>query len=105
MQFEHEAEDVARMRRDVPGKAAERYKEELERAMEETSKIKIEEGSEQKGKGDAFEGLGGLGERREDVEKVFQRGRVGLEGFEGFTGVIARLEQAGRAVEVVEGRG
>ena len=102
MQFEAEAEDVSRMRREVPKKAAEAYAMVLEKEMQgEGGGVKVEEGVEDAG---GTEELRGLGERGEEVERMFRRGKEGLDGLEGITGVIARLEQAGRAVEVVEGR-
>ena len=102
VQFEAEAEDVARMRREVPKKAAERYTEGLKKEMEGEIEVKREDGDE-KMEVDVPP-LATLGQRKGEVERMWVRGREELEGLEGITGVIGRLEQAGRAVEVVEGR-
>ena len=103
MQYESEAEDVSRMRREVPGKAAAQYAKALGEVVEGEVQIS---GIKREGEGEEMEEGGerivGLGERQEDVEKVMRRGVGELEGLEGITEVIARLEQAGGAVEVVQ---
>jgi len=42
-------------------------------------------------------------ERREDVERMWGRGTQGLVELGKVTGVLAKLERAGKAVQVVEG--
>ena len=42
-------------------------------------------------------------ERREDVERMWRKGTEGLVELGKVPGVLAKLERAGKAVEVVEG--
>lgn len=95
--MERESTRVAELRRDAPGAAARAYMERLEAEMRLEREVK--EGGEKKGGGGADLG-GGLGE---EVEKMWGRGLEGLVGLERITEVLARLERAGKAAEVVEG--
>ena len=45
--------------------------------------------------------MGGL-ERRDDVERTWERERRNLSSLQEVTGTIAKLERAGKAVEIVE---
>ena len=65
---------------------------------------KEEEGSEEDG--DKVKSRLDLGtglERREEVERMWDRGVEGLGGLGGVTGILARLERAEKALGVVEG--
>ena len=105
-QYEAEAEDVARMRREVPKKAAERYTETLKKDLEDELEDEVKREGVDEGRMTVdVPPLAGLGASRGEVERMWIRGREELDGLEGIPGVIGRLEQAGRAVEVVEGRG
>ena len=44
----------------------------------------------------------GIGERREDVERMWARGTAGLVELGKMPGALAKLERAQRAVKVVE---
>ena len=98
-QCEFESETVAKMRREVPAKAAMGYREALERELEAQKGLKGEEGVG----GEVDGGLDIKLERREEVEGMWRRGCEGLEGLGDITGVLAKVERAGRAMEVVEG--
>lgn len=66
--------------------------------------IKKEEGSEEED-GERVKSWLDLGmglERREEVERMWDRGVEGLGGLGGVTGVLARLERAEKALGVVE---
>ena len=70
-------------------------------ARDEAASQGLEKGEELSGKIP----LGGGLERREDVEKMWARGIGGLKDLqEGLPGVLARLERARSAIEVVDGR-
>jgi hypothetical protein len=45
----------------------------------------------------------GILERRDDVERSWERGTQGILELGKVPGVLAKLERAGRAVEVIEG--
>lgn len=88
---------MAELRRDAPGAAARAYMERLEGEMGAERELKREE--------DVDEGMGvvleaGMGE---EVERMWGRGVEGLVGLERITEVLAKLERAGKAAEVVEG--
>ena len=93
---------VAELRRSAPEKAAQRYMERLEeelrveREMEARKREGGEGGDVQEDR--EFRGL----ERRDEVERMWGRGTEGLVGLKTVTGVVASLERAGRAVDVVE---
>lgn len=102
--MEQESENVAKMRRQAPQKAAREYAEKLRGdmdAQEGAGGVKVEEGVDGGEEGPALEGW--EVERREEVERMWRRGVDGLEGLGDITGVLARLERAERAMDVVEG--
>ncbi|KAL9099985.1 MAG: hypothetical protein Q9163_004594 [Psora crenata] len=127
VQFEQEAEMVARMRREVPAEAARGYAQRLDREMEAEAERGVkekeeEEEEEEKGKRDGDGDGNGNGvkvedggsgalvmpglwasDRTEHVESMWRRGVEGLSGLTEITTVLARLERANKAVEVVEG--
>lgn len=87
---------MAELRRDAPGAAARAYMERLDGEMGMERELKREEVEEGVGVD-----LGG--EMGEEVESMWGRGVEGLVGLERITSVLARLERAGKAAEVVEG--
>ncbi|KAL8829909.1 MAG: hypothetical protein Q9191_001729 [Dirinaria sp. TL-2023a] len=96
MQHEQETTRVAEMRRDAPGAAARAYVERLRKEMEMEREMKAEELGEE-----SIPGLGAL-ERKQDIEETWERGLESLAGLKGITEVVARLDRAAQAVEVVE---
>lgn len=101
MQHEQETTRVAELRRDAPGAAARAFMERLRGEMQAERNADLDINMEE-GEGEALRGLGTL-ERKEDVERIWGRGVHGLKGLEEVTGVIAKLERAAKAAEVVEG--
>ncbi|KAG8529223.1 uncharacterized protein KY384_005858 [Bacidia gigantensis] len=103
--LEIESENVARMRRDVPKKAADAYVKELSNGLEAGREVKRVEDEEiidvemDVGFGEAVKGV----DRREEMEKTWKMGTEGLEGLGEITQLIGKLERARRAVEVVQG--
>ena len=101
MQHEQETTRVAEMRRDAPGAAARAFMErlgiEVQAEREADLDARMMSGDEE-----ILDCIGRL-QRRDDVERTWERGVDGLKGLEGVTGVVAKLERAGRAAEVVEG--
>ena len=96
---------MAKMRRQAPGQAARMFVERLRGDMDAEDVVKREEegeGGEGKGEGSVLEGVVNV-ERRGEVERMWRRGVDGLEGLGDITGVMARLERAERAMDVVEG--
>ncbi|KAL8970478.1 MAG: hypothetical protein Q9197_003789 [Variospora fuerteventurae] len=101
-QLEWEHTRVAELRREAPGAAARAYVERLERERE------VEKGKERELEGEmAGKREGGLEgvrlERGDEVEDMWARGLEGLVGLKTVTEVVARMERAGKAAEVVEG--
>lgn len=76
----------------------ERLEDELKRETEAEAEMTAK--SEATGVADL--GIGAL-ERREDVERMWARGTEGLVELGKIPGVLAKLERAGKAAEVVEG--
>ena len=101
MQHEQETTRVAEMRRDAPGAAARAFMERLgievqaEREANLDARMMYEDE-------EILDCIGRL-ERSDDVESTWGKGVDWLKGLEGVTGVVAKLERAGRAAEVVEG--
>lgn len=100
MQHEQETTRVAEMRRDAPGAAARAYVERLHREMEMEREVKDEEMGEDET--EAISGFGAALERKQDMEEAWERGLESLVGLKGITEVVARLDRAAQAVEVVE---
>lgn len=100
---------MAELRREAPGAAARAYMERLEAEMEEErerDKRRIEEAEEKRAGGEeaAPEELLGAAkmERSEEMERMWERGTEGLVGLEKVTEVLATLERARKAIEVVQ---
>lgn len=98
---------MAELRREAPGAAARAYMERLEAEMEEErerDKMRIEEvGKIGSGKVAPEELLGAAKmERLEEMERMWERGTEGLVGLEKVTEVLATLERARKALEVVQ---
>ena len=91
------------MRREAPSAAAKAYMQRLEADMD------AERGTdaELEGRiGDISEGerMDGIEiERQQEIERMWAKGNEGLKELENVTGVMARLERARKAVEVVQG--
>ncbi|KAI4223339.1 MAG: hypothetical protein L6R36_005488 [Xanthoria steineri] len=101
-QLEWEHTRVAELRRDAPGAAARGFVERLEAVREVERGREKEVEVEMEGVRDG--GLGGVGvERRAEVEKMWGRGVEGLVELGRVTEVVAKMERAKRAAEVVEG--
>lgn len=98
---------MAELRREAPGAAARAYMERLEAEMEEErerDKMQIEEvGKMGSGKVAPEELLEAAKmDRLEEMERMWERGTEGLVGLEKVTEVLATLERARKAVEVVQ---
>ena len=90
------------MRRDAPGAAARGYVERLEAEL--TREKELEKERESKGVHGDLENLDiGFLERKDDVESMWARGTEKLVELGKFPSVLAKLERAGKAVEVVKG--
>ncbi|CAL8577685.1 hypothetical protein XPA_003508 [Xanthoria parietina] len=101
-QLEWEHTRVAELRRDAPGAAARGFVERLEAEREVERGREREVEVEMEGVRDG--GLGGVGvERGDEVEKMWGRGLEGLVELGRVTDVVAKMERAKRAAEVVEG--
>ncbi|KAL8675408.1 MAG: hypothetical protein Q9168_000239 [Polycauliona sp. 1 TL-2023] len=101
-QLEWEHTRVAELRREAPGAAARAYLERLEAVRERergtASEVEVEMERLKEG------GLGEIGiERRGEVEKTWGKGLEGLMELEKVTQVVARMERAKKAAEMVEG--
>lgn len=98
---------MAELRREAPGAAARAYMErldvEMEQEMERDKETMIEE-VRKVGTAKTEELLGAAKmERLEDMERIWERGTEGLVGLEKVTEVLATLERARKALEVVQG--
>lgn len=98
---------MAELRREAPGAAARAYMERLEAEMEEErerDKMRIEEVGKMGSVKVAPEELLGAAkmERLEEMERMWERGTEGLVGLEKVTEVLATLERARKALEVVQ---
>ena len=100
-EFEVQSTRVAELRREAPGAAARRYTERLEEELR--MEKELEKMRELKGEEMDAEPLDvGALERKEDVKRMWRRGTQGLVDLGKVPGVLAKLERAGKAVEVVE---
>lgn len=103
-QLEQESTRVAELRRDAPGAAARAYMERLEAELEAERVLERERGKDGVAVGGDVSLLEGVKvENLEEVERMWGRGVGGLAGLEKITGVLAKLERAATAAEVVEG--
>lgn len=113
---------MAELRREAPGAAARAYMEKLEAEMDQGREMdkgwidEIEEemkrsvGKEgREGRKEELLNLGlglGLGEvkleRLDEMERMWEKGTEGLVGLEKVTEVLATLERARKAIEVVQ---
>lgn len=105
-QLEQESTRVAELRRDAPGAAARAYMERLEAEME-VERVAERERTEGQGKDDDAQ-VGLLLEavkvgNLEEVESMWGKGTGGLVGLGKISTVLAKLERAATAAEVVEG--
>lgn len=100
--FEVQSTRVAELRREAPGAAARRYMERLEEELKVEGELEKErEAKVEDMDVDVMDT--GILERRDDVERSWERGTQGLLELGKVPGVLAKLERAGRAVEVIEG--
>lgn len=100
-QLEWEHTRVAELRREAPGAAARAYEERLEKEREaEREREKGVEGEMEERREGGVEGV--YLERAEEVEKMWGRGLEGLVEMGRVTEVVARMERAAKAAEVVE---
>ena len=99
MEHEQETTRVAEMRRDAPGAAARAYVERLNKEIQAERELDAVMEDDDK---ELLRGLGDL-KRKDEVERTGGKGVGGLVALENVTGSLAKLERAGRAVEVVEG--
>ncbi|KAI4116172.1 MAG: hypothetical protein LQ338_007756 [Usnochroma carphineum] len=103
-QLEWEHTRVAELRREAPGAAARAYVERLEREREGERRTGREVEGEVGGVREGEEGLeGAVVQRVEEVEKMWGKGVEGLVELGKVTEVVARMERARKAAEVVEG--
>ncbi len=102
-QLEQESTRVAELRRDAPGAAARAYMERLEAEME-AERVRERE-REWRPEDDAQTRLldGMKVENLEEVENMFGKGTEGLVRLEKLPEILAKLERAAKAAEVVEG--
>ena len=101
-EFEAQSTRVAELRREVPGAAARRYMDRLEAELQKERETEAEREDTKMNLGVTNLDMGTL-ERRWDVEKMWGKGTEGLVGLGSIPGVLAKLERAEKAVEVVEG--
>ena len=102
MEFEAQSTRVAELRREVPGAAARRYMERLEGELRKEREMEAERQETKMDLGVTELDMGTL-ERREDVERMWEKGTEGLVELGKVPSVLAKLERAVKAVEVVEG--
>jgi kinetochor protein Mis14/NSL1 len=100
-EFETQSTRVAELRREVPGAAAKRYMDRLEGELQKEREAEAER-QETKMDSSAIDLDLGTLERRDDVERMWERGTEGLVELGKVPGVLAKLERAGKAVNVVE---
>lgn len=101
-QLEWEHTRVAELRREAPGAAARAYEERLEKEREAERQRENDVEAEMEARREG--GLEDVGlERVEEVEQMWGRGLEGLVDLGRVTEVMAKLERAGKAAEVVEG--
>ena len=100
---------MAELRREAPGAAARAYMERLEAEMEEErerDKRRIEEAEDKRVGGEAAAPeellVAAKMERSEEMKRTWERGTEGLVGLERVTEVLATLERARKAIEVVQ---
>ncbi|CAF9942814.1 MAG: hypothetical protein ALECFALPRED_010086 [Alectoria fallacina] len=101
-EFDTQSTCVAELRRDAPGAAARGYVERLEAKLE--SEKDLEKERESKGVYmDVVDLDMGTLRRKNDIENMWRRGTAGLVELGKVPGVLAKLERAEKALEVVKG--
>ncbi|KAL2045501.1 hypothetical protein N7G274_001929 [Stereocaulon virgatum] len=101
MEFETQSTRVAELRKEVPGAAAKRHMDRLEGELQKEREAEAER-QETKVDPSAMDLDLGTLERRDDVETMWGRGLEGLVELGKMPGVLAKLERAGKAANVVE---
>ncbi|KAL9586717.1 MAG: hypothetical protein Q9212_000725 [Teloschistes hypoglaucus] len=102
-QLEWEHTRVAELRREAPGAAARAFEERLEHERE-TEREREREAEEEFTDATREGGLEAVVlERPEDMDKMWGRGLEGLMELRKVTEIMARMERAGKAAEVVDG--
>lgn len=101
-EFDTQSTRVAELRRDAPGAAARGYVERLEAELKREKDSERER--ESKGVHVDVEDLDmGTLKRKDDVERMWRRGTEGLVELGKIPGVLAKLERAEKAIEVLNG--
>ena len=99
-EFDTQSTRVAELRRDAPGAAARGYVEWLEAELKREKELEKER--ESKNVHLNLETLDmGTSKRKDDVERMWGRGTEGLVELGKIPGVLAKLERAEKAAEVV----
>ena len=91
---------MAELRRDAPGAAAQSYIERLEKELEMEKDVNRQQASEGNEMDVDLLDVGAQG-RTEDVERMWERGTQGLVDLARFPEVLAKVERAQKAAEVV----
>ena len=99
--FDTQSTRIAELRRDAPGAAARGYVERLEA---ELKKEDLEKERESKSANVDVESLDtGIRKRPDDMTGMWGKGTTGLVELRKIPGILAKLERAEKAVEVVQG--
>jgi kinetochor protein Mis14/NSL1 len=105
-------EEIAALRRKMPGVAVENYRGVFKGGMEDDERVlnAVIEGVKERDTGIGWENRGGMGvgtlERRDDVEAGWRRGVKGLEGLKGsLPEMVAKAERARKAEDYVLSQG
>lgn len=101
-EFDTQSTRVAELRRDAPGAAARGYIERLEAELKREKDLEKERESKNVHTDVDDLDMGTL-KRKDDVERMWRRGTEGLVDLGKITGVLAKLERAEKAIEVVNG--
>ncbi|KAK4692843.1 kinetochor protein Mis14/NSL1, partial [Lecanoromycetidae sp. Uapishka_2] len=92
---------VAELRREAPGAAARQYMERLEEGLKWENEADAERIAKSKVLSTTDLDVGDV-ERNDDVGGIWRRGTQGLVELGKIPGILAKLERAGKAAEVVE---
>ena len=101
-EFDTQSTRVAELRRDAPGAAARGYIERLEAELKRGKDLEKERESNNVHMDVDDLDMGTL-KRKDDVERMWRRGTEGLVDLKKIPGVLAKLERAEKAIEVVNG--
>ena len=100
-EFDTQSTRVAELRRDAPGAAARGYVERLDAELKREKEV--EKQRESRNVHLNLEALDmGKTKRKDDVERMWGRGTEGLVELRRIPGVLAKLERAEKAAEVVD---